>query len=103
VNTILKTGTVTTALLLAISACGAEKPAAHHDAPDVRAAAQSAQESYVSSLVERARAAAVRPRECRVSPTLVDASARSGQQLPACATNHNFRTHHFADDRRPQR
>jgi hypothetical protein len=102
-NTILKSGTVTTALLLAISACGTDQHTAHDDAPAVRSAAQSAQDSYVSSLLQRARSVAARPRECRISPALVDAWAQYGQALPRCAHNHNLRTHHVADDRRPHR
>jgi hypothetical protein len=70
-NTILKTGTASTALLLTLVAPGA-------------ALASSAAPS----------------RECRVSPTLVDQWARHGQPLPPCVVNHNLLTQHFGDDHR---
>jgi hypothetical protein len=82
-NTILKTGTAMTALLLALLA-PAGGAASARPAPDpIRAA----------GLVE----------ECRQSPTLVEQWARHGEPLPPCVIQHNLQARHFADDRRSAR
>ena len=82
-NTILKTGAATTAVLLALLAPG-DATAIARPAPDpIRAA----------GLVQ----------ECRQSPTLVEQWVRHGEPLPPCVIQRNLLTRRFADDRRSER
>ena len=82
-NTILKTGAATTAILLALLTPGGATASA-------RPAPEPAPRT---SPVE----------ECRQSPTLVEQWVRHGQPLPPCVIEHNLQARTFADDRRTAR
>jgi hypothetical protein len=76
-NTIAKTGTAATALLLALLT-GVSGSAAGNSSPQPT-------------------------EECHISPTLVEQWVRAGQPLPPCVREHNLAVRHYADDRRPTR
>ena len=99
-NTIQKTGTATTALLLALlaGACGGEDGTRADEHPVVvpgagPAGATKAQSQTGPDSLGR------HPRKCRMSPDAIEGWIRTGEPLP-CQVGGYESTHHYGDDRR---
>jgi hypothetical protein len=97
-NTMLKTGTASTAAVLALllGACGDQTTA--EDGPNVKAGAGPAGATTAQRHTAEANPASPR-RRCRMSPVAVERWIRLGEPLP-CTVDNRKRSRHYGDDRR---
>jgi hypothetical protein len=100
-NTIAKTGTATTALLLALlaGACGAEDATRADEHTTVVPGAE-----WAGATDSRGPAGGEsigrHPRKCRMSPDAVERWTRAGEPEMPCLVDGYESTHHYGDDRR---